>query len=132
MRTRYLGDLRTEITHLDSGAKIITDAPKDNNGKGESFSPTDLIASALGSCMLTIMGIACETHNFDIVGTRLEIEKLMDSDPRKVKEIIIDFYFPANKTYTDKQKKIIDHIINTCPVRLSIHPDIIKNIRCHY
>ena len=84
MRTQYLGNLRTEIEHIQSGNKIITDAPLDNNGKGEFFSPTDMFSSSLGSCMLTIIGIAANTHGFSIDGTTLEIEKIMAANPRRV------------------------------------------------
>ena len=108
MRTQYLGNLRTEIEHIQSGNKITTDAPLDNNGKGELFSPTDMFASSLGSCMLTIIGIAANTHGFSIDGTTLEIEKIMAANPRRVAEIKIDVHFPKGANYTDKQKRIIE------------------------
>ncbi len=85
----YLGGLRTEATHLQSGTKIITDAPVDNNGKGETFSPTDLLAASLGSCMLTIMGIAANTHGIDIDGTKTSITKIMAASPRRVAEVVV-------------------------------------------
>lgn len=129
MRTKYLGNLRTEIEHIQSGNKIITDAPLDNNGKGEFFSPTDIFTSSLGSCMLTIIGISANTHGFSIDGTTLEIEKVMAANPRRVAEIKIDLIFPKDANYTDKQKKIIEASAKTCPVANSLHPDIIKNIR---
>lgn len=132
MRTHYLGNLRTEIEHLQSGNKIITDAPLDNNGKGEFFSPTDMFASSLGSCMLTIMGIAANTHGFSIDGTRLEIEKIMAANPRRVAEIKIDLYFPEGVEYSDKQKRIIEASAKTCPVANSLHPDVIKTINYIY
>ncbi|HAL65647.1 MAG TPA: osmotically inducible protein OsmC, partial [Bacteroidales bacterium] len=84
IETIYLGELRTKATHLQSGNSIITDAPLDNQGKGEAFSPTDLLAAALASCMLTIMGIAARTHGFNIDGTKAEITKIMESNPRRV------------------------------------------------
>ena len=90
VETIYLGELRTEATHVQSGSKILTDAPTDNHGKGEAFSPTDLVAAALGSCMMTLMGIAARTQGVDIVGTRLSITKVMSADPRRIGEIIID------------------------------------------
>ena len=108
MRTQYLGNLRTEIEHIQSGNKIITDAPLDNNGKGEYFSPTDMFSSSLGSCMLTIIGIAANTHGFSIDGTTLEIEKIMAANPRRVAEIKIDVHFPKDANYTDKQKRKYD------------------------
>ena len=89
----YKGNLRTESVHLKSGQKLITDAPVDNKGKGEAFSPTDLTASALGSCMLTIMGITAESRDIDISGARAEIEKVMGTNPRRITRIIINIYF---------------------------------------
>ena len=132
MRTQYLGNLRTEIEHIQSGNKIITDAPLDNNGKGEFFSPTDMFSSSLGSCMLTIIGIAANTHGFSIDGTTLEIEKEMAANPRRVAEIKIDVHFPKGANYTDKQKRIIEAAAKTCPVANSLHPDVIKNITYIY
>lgn len=132
MRTKYLGNLRTEIEHIQSGNKIITDAPLDNNGKGEFFSPTDIFASSLGSCILTIIGISANTHGFSIDGTTLEIEKVMAANPRRVAEIKIDIIFPKGADYTDKQKRIIEAAAKTCPVANSLHPDIVKNINFIY
>ncbi len=129
-KTIYTGDLRTEATHVRSGNSIITDAPVDNQGKGEYFSPTDLIATALGSCMVTIMGIAAKTHQFNIDNTQLEITKVMSACPRKIEEIIIDFHFPHN--YNDKELKILDHAVKTCPAALSLHPDIKQTVRFHF
>src|SRR5574344_1692944 len=102
MRTVYLGNLRTEMEHIQSGNKIITDAPLDNNGKGEFFSPTDIFAASLGSCMLTIMGISANAYGFSLDGTSLEIEKVMASNPRRVAEIKIVFNFPNGSSYSDK------------------------------
>ena len=132
MRTQYLGNLRTEIEHIQSGNKIITDAPLDNNGKGEFFSPTDMFSSSLGSCMLTIIGIAANTHGFSIDGTTLEIEKVMAANPRRVAEIKIDVHFPKGANHTDKQKRIIEAAAKTCPVANSLHPDVIKSINYIY
>jgi uncharacterized OsmC-like protein len=126
-KTKYLGDLRTEIIHVRSGSVITTDAPVDNKGKGENFSPTDMVASALGSCMLTIMGISAREHNFSIDGTTCSITKLMTDNPRKIGEIIIKLDFTAN-SYSDKQKKILEHISKTCPVALSLHESVIQDI----
>ena len=129
--TIYKGDLRTEATHVRSGQVIITDAPPDNNGKGEAFSPTDLLAASLGSCMLTIMGIAARNHGFDMDGTRVEITKVMYSNPRRVGEILAEIYLPAVE-YSDSQKRILEVAARTCPVALSLHPDLKQDIRLHF
>jgi len=126
-KTRYLGDLRTEMTHVRSGSVIITDAPVDNQGKGEYFSPTDLVASALGSCIFTIMGIAAREHGFSIDGSKCSITKIMTDKPRKIGEIQIEFDLTAN-TYTDKQKTILWHCVKTCPVALSLNESVIQNV----
>jgi putative redox protein len=128
---RYIGDLRTVSTHLKSGEKIMTDAPPDNLGKGEFFSPTDLIASAFGSCALTIMGIASREHKFSIEGAYVEVTKIMTTNPRKIGEIILDFYFPNNK-YTEKEKNIIKLCAETCPVSLSLNSELKKTINLHF
>lgn len=127
----YRGNLRTEATHIRSGQSIITDAPVDNNGKGEAFSPTDLLATSLGSCMLTIMGIASEKHLINIEGTALEITKIMASDPRRVCEIILEFKMPS-ANYTDKEKKILENAALTCPVAKSLSPDLKQTIIFNY
>ncbi|MEG0518018.1 MAG: OsmC family protein [Bacteroidales bacterium] len=132
MKTVYLGSLRTEAEHIQSGNKLMTDAPLDNNGKGEFFSPTDLFATSLGSCMLTIMGMSAGTYGFNLDGTTIETEKIMGTNPRRVIEIKIDFHFPANNNYTDQQKRVIESAARTCPVANSIHPDIKKTITFHY
>jgi len=126
-KTKYLGDLRTEIIHLRSGSVITSDAPVDNKGKGENFSPTDLVASALGSCIFTIMGIAAREHSFSIDGSNCTITKIMTENPRKIGEIRIEFDFTANE-YTDKQKKILDHCVKSCPVALSLNDAIFQNV----
>ncbi|HEY0668821.1 MAG TPA: OsmC family protein [Sphingobacteriaceae bacterium] len=123
----YLGNLRTESTHIASGERITTDAPVDNKGRGEAFSPTDLLATSLGNCMLTLIGIAANEHGFNIDGTTCSITKIMAPDPRRVVEIKAELKFPAN-SYTDKQKKIIERAALTCPVYLSLHPDLNKNV----
>lgn len=129
----YTTDLRTVATHLQSGTKIETDAPKDNQGMGERFSPTDLVATALGSCMLTIMGITARTHQIDIEGTRVEIEKIMIADPqRRIGEIKVWMSFPVEKKYSDKEKKILEHAAMTCPVFLSLHPDTRKTVQFNW
>lgn len=124
----YLGDLRTKLTHVHSGQVVVTDAPTDNNGKGEAFSPTDLMSTSLCACMITIMGVAAQTHKFSIDGATAEITKIMSANPRKVSEVQIEIKFPKNN-YSDKEKKIIEHIANTCPVALSLHPDLKQNVK---
>jgi uncharacterized OsmC-like protein len=131
IETIYPGDLRTEATHILSGNTLFTDAPPDNQGRGEYFSPTDLVATALGSCMTTIMGIAAKTHGFNLDGTKLVITKIMSKEPpRTISEIVIDITFPMN--YPDKVKKIIDFSIKNCTVALSLHPDVIQRVTVHY
>lgn len=128
----YCGKLFTEMTHLRSGSKVITEAPVDNNGSGSAFSPTDLVASSLGSCILTVVGIAAEKHHFSIDGSEVHIGKIMtDGSPRRIKEIILDFNF-SGLNLGEKEKKIIEFAIENCPVTLSIHPDIVKTINITY
>jgi putative redox protein len=131
IRTVYKGDLRTEALHVKSGQKIITDAPTDNHGKGEAFSPTDLLSASLGSCMITLMGIAARTHNINIEGTSMKITKIMASNPRKVAEIVLDINMPG-KNYTDKEKMILEKAALTCPVALSLHPDLKQTVNFIY
>jgi putative redox protein len=131
VKTVYLGELRTKSVHLQSGNEIITDAPKDNQGKGEAFSPTDLLATSLGCCMISIIGIAARTHSFDITGTEIKTTKIMAADPRRVAEIVVELFFPHNN-YGEKEKKIIEYAVKTCPVALSLHPDVKQTIRIHY
>lgn len=131
IKTKYIGELRTEATHVQSKNKLITDAPLDNKGKGEAFSPTDLLATSLGSCMLTIMGISAREHGFNIDGTKVNIWKIMESNPRRVGEIKIEFTFPKNN-YSEKEKKFIEKAAFTCPVNLSLHPDLKKTIIFNY
>lgn len=131
IETIYLGELRTEAKHVLSGDKVITDAPLDNQGKGEAFSPTDLMSASLGSCMITIMGIAAREHGFNIDGTNCSITKIMAADPRRVSEIQISFNFPAIQ-YSDKQKLILEKAAINCPVAKSLHPDLIQNVRFNF
>ncbi len=127
----YVGNLRTQAVHLYSKNKIITDAPLDNKGKAEAFSPTDLLATSLASCVLTILGIAAENHQFSILGTKAEVCKIMGTEPRRVKEIIIDLIFPEEQ-YSEKQKRVIEYSAQTCPVFQSLHPEINIKIHFHY
>jgi len=122
----YLGDLRTEATHLQSGTKIITDAPTDNQGKGEAFSPTDLLAESLASCMLTTMAIIGRNHDINIDGTTCEVTKIMAPNPRRVAEVVINFKF--QKEYDDKDRKILEAAAYGCPVAVSLHPDLKKTV----
>ncbi len=123
----YKGGLRTVCTHIKSKEEIITDAPTDNNGKGEAFSPTDLLATSLSACAMTIMGIAANNHEIDIEGTKAEVLKHMASDPRRVSQVDVAFHMP-NRTYTNKEKTILEKAALTCPVAKSLHPDIIQNL----
>ncbi len=132
INTVYTGNLRTEAVHEQSGTKLITDAPLDNHGKGESFSPTDLLATALGSCMLTIMGISAETYGYSLEGTTIATEKIMGTNPRRVVEIKIDITFPKGNNYTDQQKRVIEAAAKTCPVYNSLHPELKKTITFNY
>ena len=120
----YEGDLRTVATHLRSDTSIQTDAPTDNQGKGERFSPSDLVATALGSCMMTIMGIKARDMNVDLKGTSIEIEKIMKADPRRIAGVNLTFHFPEGFTATAKEKEILERAAHTCPVIYSINPDI--------
>jgi putative redox protein len=130
-KTEYLGGYRTQATHLLSSQTIITDAPIDNNGKGEAFSPTDLVATALSSCMLTIMDMTAGTHNFSLERAAVKTTKIMASNPRRIAEIIIDFDLRGS-SYTNKQKAILENAAKHCPVAKSIHPDIKVVTHFHY
>jgi uncharacterized OsmC-like protein len=123
----YLGGLRTEVTHLKSGNKIITDAPTDNNGKGEAFSPTDLTSASLSSCMMTLMGMLAEREGIDLAGLRSEIVKVMSANPRKIAEIQITFTHPALQA-TDVQKEKLRRAAMTCPVALSVSPELKQTV----
>jgi len=123
IRTKYLGGLRTEVEHVASGTIITTDAPVDNHGKGEFFSPTDLMAASYGCCALTIMGIAAQTHGFDIDGTEVKTKKIMGVGPRRIVELVVEFIFPHDR-YSNKERKIIELSTKQCPVFNSLHPAI--------
>lgn len=131
IQTYYNGDLRTEATHLASGNSIITDAPIDNNGRGEAFSPTDLVCAALASCMLTIMGMLANRLELNIIGTKTDITKVMAADPRRISEIIIAFTFPAHN-FSPKDRSMLEQAARTCPVALSLHPDIKQVVTFNY
>jgi uncharacterized OsmC-like protein len=123
----YLGGLRTEAKHLLSGNTIITDAPPDNQGKGEAFSPTDLCATSLACCMLTIMGISARNHSLDIEGAHAEVTKIMAADPRRISGIQILFKMPKHD-FTDVQKKILETAARTCPVHFSLSDGVNEEI----
>lgn len=127
----YTGDLRTTAKHLLSGNTIITDAPPDNQGKGEAFSPTDLLVTAFASCVITVMGIAARTHNFCIDNATCSVTKIMGTNPRRVAEIIVDIDFPSNN-YTEKEKNILHYCIKNCPVALSLHPDVKQTVNLNF
>ena len=129
-KIEYNGKLRTTATHLDSGAEIITDAPKDNHGKGESFSPTDIICSAYASCILTIMAIAVEKNNISIKNTVAIVKKTMGHNPRRIIKIDIDLTFP--KEYDYKTKSILERAAYNCPIHHSLSVKIQKKITFTY
>lgn len=118
----YLGDLRVELRHEQSGATIVTDAPVDNHGKGEAFSPTDMVGAALGACAMTIIGIYAQAHNVDVRGMKMVVTKTMSTDPRRIGRLEVIFTMPA-RAYSDKEKISIERAARTCPVHLSLHPD---------
>ncbi len=119
----YKGELRCELTHLFSGTHIFTDAPLDNQGKAASFSPTDLVATAAGACMMTVMGIKARDMQVDLTGTRIEVLKVMASNPRRIAEIHCTLHFPPG-AWEEKTKTILEHTARHCPVLQSIHRDI--------
>lgn len=122
---KYEGELRTTCTHLRSGSSFETDAPVDNNGKGERFSPTDLMATSLATCMVTVMGIKARAMGLDLNGVTIDVEKIMKAEPRRVAGINLTFHIPEVLQAADeKTKQILKHTAVTCPVQMSIHPDI--------
>lgn len=131
IETEYAGSLRTLALHVASGSRIITDAPTDNHGRGEAFSPTDLVCAALGSCMLTIMGIKADQHALDLTGTRVTITKEMTSNgPRRIRRITLDFTPPpAAASFTARDREVLERAATTCPVALSLHPEVEQVVR---
>ncbi|MCC7301201.1 MAG: OsmC family protein [Bacteroidia bacterium] len=123
----YTGGLRTKAIHLKSQQEIITDAPVDNNGKGEAFSPTDLMSTSLGCCMVTIMGILAERKGWNIEGTELEITKIMGTEPRRVTGIRVEISVPA-RSFSEKEKQMLENAAKTCPVAFSLHPELEQDI----
>ena len=126
----YEGSLRTRAVHIASGSTIVTDAPTDNNGKGEAFSPTDLVCTSLASCMLTIMAIAANKHGVDIKGTKASVTKTMVSDPRRIGKIDVTLFFP--KAYSKKMTTILERSALNCPVHRSLSNDVVKNVHFVY
>jgi uncharacterized OsmC-like protein len=125
-KVTYLGELRTSSIHLNSGSEIISDAPLDNNGKGEAFSPTDTVANALASCMFTVMGIKAREMNVDFSGSTADVTKIMGTEPRRI--IAIQVVFTMSISVDDKTRTILERTAMTCPVFYSLHPDIKKEI----
>ncbi len=125
-KVMYLGDLRTSSIHVQSGSEIISDAPLDNNGKGEAFSPTDTVANGLASCMFTVMGIKARDLGVDFSGSTAEVTKIMAAEPRRISEIHVTFNM--NLETDEKTKTIFERTAMTCPVHFSLHPDIIREI----
>lgn len=124
----YEGQLRTIATHLQSNTVIETDAPTDNQGKGERFSPTDLVATALGSCMLTIMGIKARDMGLDLKDVKIDIQKNMKADPRRIGGVDLTFHFPESLVLDEKQKTILKNAALTCPVAKSLHPELEQHV----
>jgi len=122
----YLGDLRTSCEHIQSHATILTDAPTDNHGKGEAFSPTDLVATSLGSCMISIMAIKSKELNVDLVNSTIEVTKIMQAEPRKISKIVV--VLNLSVTVDQKSKVILERVAMNCPVLLSLNADIEKDI----
>jgi uncharacterized OsmC-like protein len=128
IKTLYSGNLRTEATHVASGNTIVTDAPIDNNGKGEAFSPTDLTCASLGSCMMTLMGIVAEREGIELQGTRMEITKTMGTNPRRISKVRVDFVLTSLESLSEAKKEKLQRAAITCPVALSLHPDIEQEV----
>ena len=131
IENKYVGKLRTSSTHLNSRKNIITDAPTDNNGKGEAFAPTDLVSSALCSCMTTVMGICAEKGNFEMPNSTAKITKIMSADPRKISEIKIELTFD-NNNLNDTQKNKLMSVAENCPVAKSLNPDIKQTLKFNF
>lgn len=123
----YTGDLRTESIHVKSNTNILSDAPIDNNGKGETFSPTDLMSNALAQCVLTIMGIKANENNWNIDGSTAEVTKIMGVNPRRVTEVKIDFFIKGD--FNKKSKIILENAGRACPVSKSLHPDLLQTLK---
>ncbi len=123
----YVGGLHTESKHVASGGKYETDAPVDNHGKGMAFSPTDLMSTSLANCMLTVMGIAANSHGYNMDGAQAKVTKVMAQNPRRVSEIMVEITMPKN-IFDDKAKAILENTARTCPVSKSLHPDLKQSV----
>ena len=131
IENKYVGELRTESTHIKSSNVIITDAPKDNNGKGNAFSPTDLVASALCSCMTTVMGICANKNQFDLPNSTAHVTKVMSSHPRRISKIIIEINFEKNNLSEQNVEKLIA-VAKGCPVAQSLSANLIQEVRFNF
>ena len=131
-RIVYQGGLRTTCTHLQSGSTLETDAPTDNQGKGERFSPTDMVGTSLAACILTTMAIRARDMEDQLKGVSIEVEKIMAAHPRRISRLNIIFHLPPGFTATEEQKRNLENIAMTCPVKESIHPDIVLDIRYNW
>ena len=131
VKSTYTGGLRTNAQHVRSGNEFITDAPVDNNGKGEAFSPTDTVAAALGSCMMTVMAIAGEKEGIDMSGMHLETTKIMAANPRRISELKVDFYWD-NCTASESDRKWLKNVGLNCPVAKSLSTDLVLNITFYF
>lgn len=129
-KVTYQGQLRTTSVHLASGNEITSDAPIDNHGKGEAFSPTDYVANALAACMFTVIGIKAAEMTIDLTGSYAEVTKIMAAEPRRIGEIVVEMYLPEN--LDEKSRLILERTAKTCPVHHSLHPDLVQNIHFHY
>ena len=128
----YKGELRTDCKHTNSGTVIEADAPIDNKGNGERFSPSDLIAAALGSCIITTMAIKMEEGDIDFAGTKIDVSKVMITNPRRVGEFVVNIHFSKSVHFDDKQKEMLQHLARACPVAKSLHPDLKQTINFFY
>ncbi len=131
IKTKYLGGLSTESVHVKSGSLLVTDAPVDNKGKGEAFSPTDLLATSLATCMMTVMGIQANQQGLNIDGVECDVTKIMAVNPRRVCEIIVEFNFAPNN-FDENQKEILRDAAYSCPVAFSLHPDLKKSVTFNF
>ncbi|WKN30594.1 OsmC family protein [Porifericola rhodea] len=131
IKSTYSGELRTENIHIKSQEKVITDAPTDNNGRGEAFSPTDLVCASLCSCMMTIMGIRAQKNDISLEGLEADVTKVMASSPRKISKIKIEFRLKKTNA-TDSQIAMLKDAALTCPVALSLNPDIKQDVSFNF
>ena len=128
LNVKYQGDLRCEMRHMPSGNSLLTDAPTDNHGRGETFSPTDLVSGSLGACFLTIMGIAANRDSIDITGASARVVKEMAANPRRIGKLTVEISLPKDKNFSEGQIEALKRAIKTCPVFESLHPRMEKEI----